>query len=42
MVTFRVWTGANGFYEVADESGATVLTLPFSEAVEPDLPSQEV
>jgi Ser/Thr protein kinase RdoA (MazF antagonist) len=29
-------------YEVADESGATVLTLPFSEAVEPDLPPQEV
>ena len=25
-------------YEVADESGATVLTLPFSKAVEPDLP----
>ena len=29
----RVWV-----YEVADESGATVLTLPFSKAVEPDLP----
>ena len=28
-------------YEVADESGATVLTLPFSEAVEPDLPEPE-
>ena len=28
-------------YEVADESGATVLTLPFSEAVEPDLPERE-
>ncbi len=25
-------------FEVADESGQTVLTLPFSEAVEPDLP----
>ncbi len=25
-------------FEVADESGATVLTLPFSEAVESDLP----
>jgi hypothetical protein len=25
-------------YEVADESGATVLTLPFADAVEPDLP----
>jgi hypothetical protein len=28
-------------YEVADESGATVLTLPFSEAVKPDLPERE-
>jgi hypothetical protein len=28
-------------YEVADESGATVVTLPFSEAVEPDLPERE-
>ena len=25
-------------YEVADESGTTVLTLPFADAVEPDLP----
>jgi hypothetical protein len=25
-------------FEVTDESGTTVLTLPFSEAVEPDLP----
>jgi hypothetical protein len=25
-------------YEIADESGATVLTLLFSDAVEPDLP----
>lgn len=25
-------------YEIADESGSTVLTLLFSEAVEPDLP----
>ncbi len=25
-------------FEVADESGATVLMLPFGEAVEPDLP----
>ncbi len=25
-------------YEIADETGATVLILPFSEAVEPDLP----
>jgi hypothetical protein len=25
-------------YEVADESGTTVLTLRFEEAVEPDLP----
>ena len=32
----RIWV-----YEVADESGATVLTLPFSEAVEPDLPKPE-
>jgi hypothetical protein len=28
-------------YEVADESGTTVLTLPFSKAVEPDLPEAE-
>ena len=26
-------------YEVADESGATVLVLRFEDAVEPDLPS---
>ncbi len=32
----RVWV-----YEVADESGTIVLTLPFSEAVEPDLPEAE-
>ena len=25
-------------YEIADESGTTVLTLPFADAVEPDLP----
>ncbi len=25
-------------YGITDESGATVLTLPFSKAVEPDLP----
>ena len=28
-------------YEVADETGATVLVLPFEEAVEPDLRAAE-
>jgi hypothetical protein len=28
-------------FEVADENGTTVLTLPFSKAVEPDLPEVE-
>jgi len=31
----RLW-----LFEVADESGTTVLTLPFSEAIEPDLPDE--
>ncbi len=28
-------------YEIADETGATMLTLPFSRTVEPDLPEAE-
>jgi hypothetical protein len=32
----RLWS-----FEVADESGTTVLSLPFSEAIEPDLPTEE-
>jgi hypothetical protein len=28
-------------FEVADERGRTVLTLPFADAVEPDLPQGE-
>ncbi len=28
-------------FEITDETGATVLTFPFKDAVEPDLPSSE-
>jgi hypothetical protein len=28
-------------YEIDDETGATMLTLPFSRTVEPDLPEAE-
>jgi hypothetical protein len=28
-------------FEVADETGATVLVMPFTDAIEPDLPSSE-
>ena len=27
-------------FEVADENGETIYTLPFSEAIEPDLPDE--
>jgi hypothetical protein len=29
----RLWS-----FEVADESGTTILSMPFSEAIEPDVP----
>ena len=31
----RAWV-----FEVADENGETIYTLPFSEAIEPDLPDE--
>jgi hypothetical protein len=31
----RLWS-----FEIVDESGTTVMTLPFSEAIEPDLPDE--
>ncbi|HEV2559672.1 MAG TPA: hypothetical protein VGU45_13680 [Microvirga sp.] len=32
----RAWV-----FEVADETGATVLTFPFRDAIEPDLPEAD-
>jgi hypothetical protein len=32
----RLWV-----FEVADESGTTILSMPFSEAIEPDVPDED-